>query len=128
MFDDRIFIIKTPGIYQFQFTAHVRSSTTNHNNNSFAKTHHVELHAKTEDNKILFATRSTSGSVKNPSHNGNPKYSISAFYDPIVLTALWPLNAGERVGVSIGDNAEFGEIYESDSHVSRFSAILFADK
>lgn len=127
VFDDRIFVIKTPGIYQFQFTAHVRSSTNYHNNNSSAKTHHVELHAKNENNSILFATRSTSGSVKNPNHNGNGKYSVSAFYDPVVLTALWPLNAGERVGVFIGDNAENGEIYETDSYVSRFSAILFAE-
>jgi len=67
--------------------------------------------------------QNSSGSIKNASHNVNPKYSISALYDPVVLTALWPLKSCKRVGVFIGGNAEFGEIYESDLHVSRISTI-----
>ena len=95
-----IFTVKTPGLYLFNFSAHVSTFSS-------CRSHCISLKVDGIV-KAVFDTK-TSAHEKE--------------YQAVVLSALVPLKTGGKVGVYLTE----GKLFQlgTEGHVARFSGILF---
>ena len=115
-----IFSVKTPGVYQFQFTGHVLS-TLILNQDIAASNSRFELRVDGIMKAISYFSSGLTMSSPNPRYGANTVTFSSNVTQPVVLTALLPLKAGEKVGVY----PISGTIQEAEpAYVTRFSGIL----
>ena len=98
-----IFIVKTPGIYQFNFNGHVKMGTWND------RTHHFELRVNESVKASCYIST---------------KSEADGFH-PVDLSALLNLNVGDSVGVY----RVVGQLYEhlGSNFFTRFSGILISN-
>ncbi len=94
-----IFSVKTTGIYDLNFTAHVQTC-------KWIKIHHIDLRV----NGLFKAVSYTQTS------------SDDEEYRPITISAVLPLTCGEKVSIVLVE----GGLYEDQYHVARFTGVLLA--
>jgi len=94
-----IFSVKTTGIFDLKFTAHVQT-------NKWTKTHRIDLRV----DGVYKAVSYTQTSSDNEEHR------------PIIISAVLPLKCGEKVSIVLVE----GGLYENQYHVARFTGILLA--
>lgn len=108
-----IFTVKTPGFYQFNFSAHVKFCSSS----QYGKKQHTR-------NRIELCV---DGEAKAGSYSCRPPLTSSSdlYYQPVCISAHLLLKFGEKVGVYIteGKTTDW-----PPSYPTRFSAILLAPK
>lgn len=109
-----IFTVKTPGIYQFNFSSHIYYYVTNLMNSG-------------RDNYMRHYELRVDGAVKAIYNTYlHPQNGVSnGVYNPVLISALLPLKLGEKVGV-FSVNGPLHE--DATKYITRFSCVFVSDQ